>query len=83
MVKAFEEGRDRCEFFTGAQTVAAGLRVPKPLGDRLILRTLRESNGTAIAVSDDEMIAARARSPPPRESRRAWKARRRWPRCAS
>jgi threonine synthase len=60
MVKAFEEGRDRCEFFTGAQTIAAGLRVPKPLGDRLILRTLRESNGTAIAVSDDEMITARA-----------------------
>jgi len=60
MVKAFEEGRDRCEFFAGAQTIAAGLRVPKPLGDRLILRAVRESNGTAIAVSDDEMIAARA-----------------------
>ncbi len=60
MVKAFEEGRDRCEFFAGAQTIAAGLRVPKPLGDRLILRTLRESNGTAITVTDDEMIAARA-----------------------
>jgi threonine synthase len=60
MVKAFEEGRDRCEFFTGAQTIAAGLRVPKPLGDRLILRVLRESNGTALTVSDDEMIAARA-----------------------
>jgi threonine synthase len=60
MVKAFEEGHESCEFFTGAQTIAAGLRVPKPLGDRLILRTLRESNGTAIAVSDDEMIAARA-----------------------
>jgi threonine synthase len=37
-----------------------GLRVPKPLGDRLILRVLRESNGTALTVSDDEMIAARA-----------------------
>jgi threonine synthase len=60
MVKAFDEGRDRCEFFAGAQTVAAGLRVPKPLGDRLILRAVRESNGTAVAVSDDEMIAARA-----------------------
>lgn len=60
MVKAFDEGRDRCEFFTGAQTIAAGLRVPKPLGDRLILRAVRESSGTAITVSDDEMIAARA-----------------------
>jgi threonine synthase len=60
MVKAFEEGRDRCEFFSGAQTQAAGLRVPKPLGDRLILRAVRESSGTAISVSDDEMVAARA-----------------------
>ena len=59
MVKAFDEGRDRCEFFAGAQTQAAGLRVPKPLGDRLILRTIRESNGTAIAVTDEEMMAAR------------------------
>jgi threonine synthase len=60
MVKAFDEGRDRCEFFAGAQTQAAGLRVPKPLGDRLILRAVRESSGAAITVSDDEMIAARA-----------------------
>ncbi len=59
MVKAFEEGRDRCEFFVGAQTIAAGLRVPKPLGDRLILRAIRESNGTALTVTDDEMIATR------------------------
>jgi threonine synthase len=60
MVQAFEQGRDRCEFCMGAQTIAAGLRVPKPLGDRLILRALRESNGTAIAVADEEMIEARA-----------------------
>jgi len=60
MVEAFEEGRDHCEFFADAQTVAAGLRVPKPLGDRLILRAVRQSHGTAIAVTDDEMIAARA-----------------------
>lgn len=60
MVKAYEEGRERCEFFTGAQTIAAGLRVPKPLGDRLILRAVRQSKGTAISVTDDEMMAARA-----------------------
>ena len=60
MIKAFEEGHDRCEFFVGAQTIAAGLRVPKPLGDRLILRAVRESSGTAIAVSDEEMVAARS-----------------------
>jgi threonine synthase len=60
MVKAFNEGHDRCEFFTGAQTKAAGLRVPKPLGDRLILRAVQDSNGAAVAVTDDEMIVARA-----------------------
>jgi threonine synthase len=60
VVKAFEGGYDSCEFFAGAQTIAAGLRVPKPLGDRLILRTVRQSGGTAITVADDEMIAARA-----------------------
>jgi threonine synthase len=59
VVKAFKEGQDSCEFFTRAQTIAAGLRVPKPLGDRLILRAVRQSGGTAITVTDDEMIAAR------------------------
>ena len=58
MVKALEEGHDRCEFFAGAQTIAAGLRVPQPLGDRLILCAVRESSGTTIAVSDEEMVAA-------------------------
>ena len=59
VVKAFEEGRGRCEFFTGARTVAAGLRVPKPFADRLILRVLRDSEGTAVRVTDEEMISAR------------------------
>ena len=39
-------------------TIAAGLRVPKPFGDYLIIRTITESNGTAIAVSDEEMVRA-------------------------
>jgi threonine synthase len=60
MAAAFQDGRERCEFFTGAQTQAAGLRVPKPLADRLILRTLRESNGTAVAIPDGEMFEMRA-----------------------
>jgi threonine synthase len=60
VVKAYGEGRDYCEFFVSARTIAAGLRVPKPLGDRLILCAIRESNGTAIAVTDDEMVAARS-----------------------
>ncbi len=41
-----------------AHTIAAGLRVPKPLADYLILHALRESRGTALAVSDDEMRQA-------------------------
>ena len=40
----------------GAATLADGLRVPAAVGDFLILRALRESNGTAVAVADEEMI---------------------------
>ena len=58
IVRAFEQGAARSEFFEGAQTVASGLRVPKPLGDFLVLRAVRESHGTAIAVSDRELIDA-------------------------
>ena len=46
------------EFWENAHTVASGLRVPKPLGDFLMLDAVRESGGTAIAVSDDEMLDA-------------------------
>ncbi len=58
MVKAFESGAERSVFFENAQTVSSGLRVPKPLGDFLILRAVRESGGTAIAISDEEALAA-------------------------
>jgi threonine synthase len=58
IVRAFERGTERTEFFDGATTVAAGLRVPKPLGDTLILKILRASAGTAVAVSDRELIDA-------------------------
>jgi threonine synthase len=58
VVDAFEHGADRCDFFEGAHTLAAGLRVPKPLGDTLILRALRESGGTALAVGDQELLDA-------------------------
>jgi threonine synthase len=61
VVRAFEGGRDRCEFFSGARTSAAGLRVPRPFADRLILRALRQSGGAAVTVTDGEMIAARGR----------------------
>lgn len=58
IVQAFEQGVARSEFWQNASTIAAGLRVPKPLGDTLILNILRESGGTAIAVSDEEIIDA-------------------------
>src|SRR5436309_555905 len=58
VVRAFQEGADRTRFWDGASTVAAGLRVPKPLGDILVLKAVRESGGTAIAVSDDALIDA-------------------------
>ena len=60
VVKAFESGADRCEPWPNPATVAAGLRVPGPLGDRLMLRALRESNGGAVAVTDDALTAAAA-----------------------
>ncbi|HLE48114.1 MAG TPA: pyridoxal-phosphate dependent enzyme, partial [Candidatus Thermoplasmatota archaeon] len=55
VVKAFREGKETAEFFTGARTKAAGLRVPKPFADRLILRALRNSKGTAVSVSETEI----------------------------
>jgi threonine synthase len=58
VVRAFQAGSDRAEFFTGASTVASGLRVPKPLGDALMLRAIRASGGCAIAVSDAAMLDA-------------------------
>jgi threonine synthase len=58
IVRAFEQGASRSEFWQNASTVAAGLRVPKPLGDVMILNILRASAGTAIAVNDDEILDA-------------------------
>jgi threonine synthase len=56
--KAFEEGKEESTFWEGAQTIAAGLRVPHALGDFLILRAVRESRGSALAVSDEEIMDA-------------------------
>jgi threonine synthase len=56
MVKAFESGASKSEFWENAQTVAAGLRVPKAIGDFLVLEAVRKSKGTAIAVSDRELV---------------------------
>jgi threonine synthase len=58
IVRAFEQGTDRAQAWEGASTVADGLRVPRAIGDFLILRAIRESGGTAIAVSDQSMVDA-------------------------
>jgi threonine synthase len=52
IVRAFDQGKERSEMFPNARTVADGLRVPKAIGDFLVLRAVRESGGTAIAVTD-------------------------------
>jgi len=58
IVRAFAEGKPFAEEFPNAQTTASGLRVPKAIGDFLILDALRASGGTAVAVTDEELIGA-------------------------
>jgi threonine synthase len=58
IVRAFHEGKRFADEFENAETVASGLRVPKAIGDFLIIDALHESNGTAIAVSDEELVKA-------------------------
>jgi threonine synthase len=58
VVRAFESGAAFCDFWTGAHTIASGLRVPKSFADQLILKSLRESGGTALAVSDESILRA-------------------------
>jgi threonine synthase len=56
IVRAFEAGEKNAAEFPDAHTIASGLRVPKAIGDFLILKILRQSNGGAIAIDDKEMI---------------------------
>src|SRR5277367_2938548 len=58
IAKAFEEGKPASEFFQNAATFAAGLRVPKPYGDAIILDIVRQSGGAALAFSDEEILAS-------------------------
>ncbi|HZI86133.1 MAG TPA: threonine synthase, partial [Pyrinomonadaceae bacterium] len=58
IVRAFDDGKRFADEFPNATTVASGLRVPRAIGDFLIIDALRQSAGTAIAVSDEELIAA-------------------------
>jgi threonine synthase len=58
IVRAFERGEETAEPWEDADTRAAGLRVPAAVGDILILRALRESGGTAVAVSEEALTEA-------------------------
>ena len=57
LVRAFERGDRRADVWENAETVAAGIRVPKALGDFLVLDAVRESGGYALSVSDDAIRA--------------------------
>jgi threonine synthase len=58
IVRAYEAGEERAPLWDNARTVADGLRVPRAIGDFLMLRAIRQSGGTAVSVSDEDMIAA-------------------------
>ena len=58
VVRAFEAGEMTNTFWENAVTIASGLRVPKSYGDRLMMETLHQSHGTAVAVSDEQIRAA-------------------------
>src|SRR5438034_9924240 len=56
IVRAFQQGAEKAQPWEGAATIADGLRVPRAIGDFLILRAVRESGGTALAVTDPSMV---------------------------
>lgn len=60
VVRAFHTNASRVEFWQNASTLAAGLRVPSVFADRLVLRCLRQSNGTAVSVSDQEILESQS-----------------------
>jgi threonine synthase len=58
VARAYDEGAKVCEVWQNATTFAAGLRVPKPYADKVILDILRESGGLALALTDDQLFAS-------------------------
>lgn len=58
IVRAFEQGAADSEPFADARTVAFGITVPKALGDFLVLEAVYRTEGTAVAVTDEELLAA-------------------------
>ena len=63
IVRAFDAGDTHADYWEGAQTIAAGIRVPAAIGDFLILEAIRESGGFAISVTDEEIADAQERVP--------------------
>ena len=61
IVKAWEKGDEHAPLWENAYTKAAGIRVPIAVGDFLIIRAVRESNGFALSVTDEEIMDARDR----------------------
>jgi len=57
IVRAFQQGTEKAEPWADATTIADGLRVPRAIGDFLILRAVRDSGGTALAIADRAMVA--------------------------
>jgi len=58
IVRAYEAGSEDSDFWQGAETFAAGIRVPKAVGDFLILRAIQETAGCAVAVSEEDILAS-------------------------
>lgn len=58
IIKAYTANENKCTFWENAHTIASGLKVPKSFADQLILQDIRESGGTAIDVSDEEIVLA-------------------------
>jgi threonine synthase len=59
VVKSFQSGLEKCELWENAHTIATGLCVPLSFADKLILKNIRESEGLAISVSDEEIIVSK------------------------
>ena len=76
IVRAYERGEEHAPLFENARTIADGLRVPRAIADFLILRAVRESGGTALAVTDAAMVAGHARARPARGHQRRARRRR-------
>ena len=57
IIRAFENGTEKAAPWEGARTIADGLRVPRAIGDFLVLRAVRESGGAALAIDDADMVS--------------------------